>query len=118
MIVEDDALLAQILGKSMDAEGLEAEIVENGLDVEERVRKFSPDLIVLDLILPGLDGFAVLEALKQEEKTKNIPVVVVSNLGDVADVKSVKALGALEHFIKANTEMETIVKFVKKVLKV
>ena len=113
LIVEDDALLAQVLGKNFSDEHFEVKIVGNGLDALDEVKKFQPAMILLDLILPGIDGFAVLTLLKSDEKTKNIPVVVVSNLGDAADVKSVKALGAVGHFIKANTDLEKIVDFVK-----
>jgi DNA-binding response OmpR family regulator len=92
--------------------------VDNGLAAEKTAKSFSPDIILLDLIIPGIDGFAVLKQLKAGAKTKNIPVAILSNLGDVGDVKSTKALGADEYFIKANTEMEKIVKYVKNKLKI
>ncbi len=114
MVVEDDALLAQVLGKRLQDEGLEVLIVGDGLEAMPSAVKFSPKVILLDLILPGLDGFAVLKQLKGDDKTKNIPVAIISNLGDVGDVKSAKALGADEYFIKANTELEKITDYVKK----
>jgi DNA-binding response OmpR family regulator len=113
LVVEDDALLAKILSDGLIAEKLQVIIVDNGLKVVETAKKFLPGVILLDLIIPGLDGFAVLKQLKSDEKTKKIPVAVISNLGDVGDVKSAKALGADDYFIKANTEMEKIVKYAK-----
>lgn len=118
MIVEDDALLAKALAESFAIEKFEVVIVGNGLEVADAIKKFFPDIILLDLILPGIDGFAVLRQLKEESKTKNIPVAILSNLGEAGDVKSTKALGADEYFIKANTEIAKIIKYVKDKLKI
>lgn len=118
MIVEDDALLAKALAESFITEKFEVTIVGNGLEVPDAIKKFFPDIILLDLILPGIDGFSVLRQLKEESKTKNIPVAILSNLGEAGDVKSTKALGADEYFIKANTEIAKIIKYVKDKLKI
>lgn len=112
--IEDDALLAKVLVEGLTLEGFEAINVNNGLIALEETKKIKPDLILLDLILPGLDGFEVLKQLKADNATKKIPVMIVSNLGTLADIKSVRALGAEEYFIKANSEMEEIFKIVKK----
>lgn len=114
LLIEDDALLAKVLGDSLKNEGFEVLIVSEGTTAFSSAVQFQPKVILLDLILPGLDGFAVLKQLKADEKTKNTPVAIISNLGDVGDVKSAKALGAEEYFIKANTELEKIIQFVKK----
>lgn len=100
------------------SENFEVVTVENGLEVLDAVKKFIPDIIMLDLIIPGIDGFAVLKQLKEDSLTKDIPVAIMSNLGTIGDVKSTKALGADEYFIKANTEIEKIVKYVKDKLKI
>jgi len=118
LIVEDDALLLRVLSEIFTVEGFEIATVENGLEVADLVKSFSPDIILLDLIIPGIDGFAVLKQLKANEATKKIPVVILSNLEDVGDIKSGKALGADEYFIKANIEVAKIVDYVKKKLKV
>lgn len=116
LIVEDDALLSRALSDAFSNENFEIVTVANGSDVQDAAEERSPSVILLDLILPGLDGFAVLKQLKSETKTASIPVVVVSNLGSVADVKSVKSLGAAEYFIKANTEIKEIIAFVNKLV--
>jgi len=118
LIVEDDSLLLKVLSAAFLAEKFEVMTVENGLEATEMVEKFSPDIILLDLIIPGIDGFAVLKQLKENSDTKKIPVAVISNLGTPGDIKSTKALGADEYFIKANTEIEKIVSYVKSKLKV
>ncbi len=118
LIVEDDSLLLKVLSTGFIAEKFEVATVENGLEVMESAKKFKPDIILLDLIIPGIDGFAVLKQLKEDDAVKDIPVVIISNLGSEADIKATKALGADEYFIKANTELEKIVSFIKNKLKV
>lgn len=118
LIVEDDSLLAKVFLASFLAEKFQVIIVDNGLKVAEAVRSFSPDIILLDLIIPGIDGFEVLKQLKSDLKTKNIPVAVISNLSSIGDIKAVKALGADEYFIKSNTEVDKIIKYVKNKLKI
>jgi len=112
--IEDDALLAKVLIEGLTLEGYDVINVPDGLMAIDEVKNYKPDIILLDLILPGIDGFEVLKQLKSDKATKDIPVFVVSNLGSVADVKSVKALGAEEYFIKANSEMEEIFQSIKK----
>ncbi|OGH91936.1 MAG: hypothetical protein A2534_00395 [Candidatus Magasanikbacteria bacterium RIFOXYD2_FULL_39_9] len=117
LIVEDDALLAQVLASSFNEVKFGVLNIYNGLEVLDAAKKFEPAVILLDLILPGIDGFEVLKQLKADVQTKNIPVVIISNLTDAADIKSALALGAVEYFIKANTQLEKIVDFVKKIIK-
>lgn len=116
LIVEDDALLSQVLSKSFLEKDVEVSVVDNGLKVLESAKKFGPDAILLDLVLPGLDGFAVLKQLKSAKETKKIPVVILSNLDAVADIKSTQVLGAEKHFTKANTELKKIVDFILNLL--
>lgn len=117
LIVEDDALLLRVLSESFLSEGYDVSTVENGLEVEGAVNKFSPDIILLDLILPGIDGFAVLKKLKSNDKSKKIPVIILSNLDQAGDIKSTKALGVENYFIKSNVKVEEIISAVKKTLK-
>ncbi len=117
LIVEDDAMLSRVLSESLKAEKFKIEVVADGSLVRSEAIKFQPHIVLLDLILPGIDGFEVLKQLKEETKTSDIPVVVLSNLDQVSDVKSVKALGAEQYFLKATTEIEVIVNYVKDKLK-
>ncbi|MFA5829528.1 MAG: response regulator [Candidatus Gracilibacteria bacterium] len=112
LIVEDDALLSQILSKSFLEKDVEVSVVDNGFKVLESAKKFGPDAILLDLVLPGLDGFAVLKQLKSAKETRKISVVVLSNLDAVADIKSTQVLGAEKHFTKADIELKKIVDFI------
>ncbi len=113
LIVEDDALLARLLSDMLTKENMDPEVVGDGLKAMEVALRIRPKIILLDLILPGLDGFAILKHLKADKITKNIPVAIITNLNEPADVKSVKVLGADEYFIKANTRLEEIVDYIK-----
>lgn len=117
LVVEDDAMLSMVLAESLKEEKFKVLIVADGSEVMTEALKFSPNLILLDLILPGLDGFTVLKQLKEETKTTHIPVVVVSNLDQASDVKAIKALGADQYFLKATTKVEVIIEHVKDKLK-
>lgn len=113
LVVEDDALLADILMDSILAEGFEALNVVEGSKVLEVTKAYNPHIILLDIILPGLDGFGVLKELKAESSTAKIPVFILSNLDSVSDVKSAKVLGAEEYFIKARSEIKKIITAIK-----
>lgn len=115
--IEDDALLAKVLIEGLQLEGYEVVNVSNGMSALSETKRLKPDLILLDLVLPGIDGFEVLKQIKNDNETKKIPVFVVSNLGALADIKSVRALGAEQYFIKANSEMEEIFTAIKKRIK-
>jgi len=114
LVVEDDALLSRLFLDGLKREGIEALNVKDGLLALDSLDSFKPDLILLDMILPGLDGFEILKRLKSNSKWKNIPVFVVSNLDKIPDVKSAKVLEAEEYFIKAETKLEEIIQKVKK----
>ena len=113
LIVEDDSLLVRVLYDTFVSEKFDVQTVENGLEVQDIAKKFSPDMILLDLIIPGIDGFEVLRKLKSNESTRKIPVVILSNIDEIGDVKAGRTLGADEYFIKANVEIEKIVAYVK-----
>ena len=118
LIVEDDAMLHKVLVEQMKKAGFATKSAMTGIEALDILKSFKPDLILLDLILPELDGFEVLKKLGANEKTAKIPVVIVSNLEDAGEVKSATALGAKKYFIKANTQISEITAYVKTVLKV
>ena len=111
LLVEDDGFLASIYAQKLEVEGFDVSLATNGEDGLRLAMKDHPALILLDLIMPKLDGFQVLERLKGDAETKAIPVLVLSNLGQKEDVDRCMALGAAGYLIKAHTlPHETIVK--------
>ncbi|KKQ40558.1 MAG: Two component transcriptional regulator, winged helix family [Candidatus Magasanikbacteria bacterium GW2011_GWA2_37_8] len=117
LLVEDDALLVTVLEKQLKEEGYIAEKVGNGLEVITTAHKFKPNLILLDLVLPGLDGFEILRQLKEDDELSTVPVVVLSNLDKEGDVKSTIALGAKEHIVKVKTKLGDVIGAVKRNIK-
>lgn len=115
LIIEDEKPMARALELKLTHAGFEAKVVFNGEEGVELIQKESYALIILDLIMPKMDGFKVLEMLK--EKKIKTPVIVLSNLSQEDDEKRVKALGAKEFFIKSNTPIATIVEKVIQFLK-
>ncbi len=111
LIIEDDRFLRQLISKKIGQEGYD---VVEAVDGEEGIKKVEtekPDLILLDLILPGVDGFEVLSRVKKNLNTKHIPVIILSNLGQKEDVDRGLNLGAEDFLIKAHfTPTEIIIK--------
>lgn len=116
LIVEDDALLAPVLAEQLAAAGYRTTVESNGAAVASLAQRIHPNAIILDLLLPGLDGFTVHRALRSNPATRNIPVLVLSNLSGEADVRSAHALGASRYLIKANTDIRTIIATVRSLL--
>lgn len=116
LLVEDDKFLRDLLSRKLQEEKL---TVVPAIDGEEGVKKAEeeiPDLILLDLILPGINGFDVLKKIKENQKTSSIPVIVLSNLGQKEDVERALSLGAKDYLIKANFTLEEIFEKIKKYL--
>ncbi len=80
LMLEDDKFLIKIYGLKLREKGMEVIMMENGLGVLETVKREKPNLILLDLIMPKIDGFEVLKQLKKDNETKNVPVIVLTNL--------------------------------------
>ena len=114
LIAEDERPLAHALELKFAHEGYETHIVQDGFAALEKVKELKPKAILLDLIMPKMDGFAFLEELKKEKI--NIPVIVLSNLGQDEDQERANALGVKGYFVKSNTPIVEIVKHVKSVL--
>ena len=114
LIVEDEKPMAKALALKLTHVGYDAVVTNNGQEGLAALEKEKFDLILLDIVMPKLDGFGVLEALKKNgNKT---PVAMLSNLSQEEDEKKAKALGAREFFIKSNTPIADIVNRVQTIL--
>lgn len=108
LIIEDERFLCDLLRKKLENSGLE---VRGALDGETGLKDIEirkPDLILLDLLLPGMDGFEVLRRLKKDERFQNIPVLIISNLSEPNDVAKARKEGAEDYLIKANFSPQMI----------
>jgi DNA-binding response OmpR family regulator len=117
LIVEDEAFISDIYKTSLSKAGFEVDAVINGDKAVEEAVAFQPDLIILDIILPGKNGFDVLRSLKQNEACKEMPVLIVSNLGQDSEVKLGAELGAIDYIIKANINIQDLIELIEKKVK-
>lgn len=116
LIVEDDNFLADIYKTKFELEGFKVMVAADGEKGLKTAQSKKPDLILLDILLPKMDGFAVLQKLKEGDDTKNIPVILLTNLGQKEDVQKGLNLGAVDYLIKAHFNPAETVEKVKKVL--
>lgn len=114
LIAEDEKFLSKAYKLKLDGEGYETMIATNGSEVFYILEKFQPQLIILDLIMPEMDGFSVLAKLKTNDTYKNIPVIVSSNLGQEEDIKKAQELGAVDYIVKSDFSMKNLVFLIKK----
>jgi DNA-binding response OmpR family regulator len=117
VIVEDDKFLGGLVSKKLAEEGCSVNHIENGELALAAVEGDLPDLIFLDLLLPGMSGFDVLAGLKKNDKTKNIPVIVLSNLGEREDIRRGLDLGATSFLIKASMTVDSIIAEASRILR-
>ncbi len=102
LIVEDDKFLRELLSQKLLKESYVIVEAENGEEGVKKTQEEKPSLVLLDLILPGIDGFEVLEKIKSNQETKDIPVIIVSNLGQREDIERGLRLGASDFLVKAH----------------
>lgn len=107
--IEDDKFLANMVGKRMIETGAELVQVVDGAQAFDMVSNTLPHLVVLDLLMPNVDGFEILKQLKKSPVTKNIPVIVLSNLGQKSEIDRATELGATKFIVKANVGLDQIV---------
>ena len=116
LLVEDDKMIIDMYTLKFTQEGYDVVQAENGKDGLDLAKTSNPDIILLDIILPQMDGFTVLKELKADANLKDTPVVLLTNLGQDGDVKKGLELGANDYLIKANYTPSQVVDKVKSVL--
>ncbi len=109
LIVEDDEFLRSLTAKRLEKEGFKLAVAVDGDSAVNVALEIKPSLILLDLLLPGVDGFEVLKKIKADDNLKSIPVIVFSNLGQREDIEKAKTLGADDFMIKANFTLDDVV---------
>ena len=114
LIVEDDEALLEALDIKFKASGINHVVARNGEEALAYLQKNKPDLILLDLILPGIDGWHVMDEIKKNQNLASIPVIVFSNLGIIQEIEKGKAMGAVDYLIKSNTSINDVLKIVRK----
>ena len=117
LIIEDDRFLSSLIKARLEKEGFAALQVFNGEEAFQFFKQNKPDLIILDLILPKVAGFEVLEAISLDPNLNKVPVIILSNLAQEADVEKARRFGAVEYFVKIRVSIDDLVNKIKNVLK-
>lgn len=116
LVVEDDKFLRNLCIKKLEKGRYEVHSAIDGIEAIKKIESLKPNLILLDILLPGLDGYKILEKIKNHPKREiaQIPIVILSNLGQEIDIIKAKKLGADDYLIKANFTIDEIMEKIKK----
>ena len=117
LIIEDDRFLRELIARKLTDEGFETLEAGEGEQGLKKIKEEKPDLVLLDLILPSIDGFEVLSRMKEDAKVSSIPVIILSNLGQREEVERGLKSGAIDYLIKAHFTPGEIIEKIKGVLK-
>lgn len=113
LLAEDDTFISRAYGDGFTRAGFDVVLAHDGVEALSKIRSEKPDIILLDIIMPDKNGFEVLEEIKKDKGFSNIPVIVLSNLGQQSDIEQGKKLGAVDYLIKSNTSMKEVVEKVR-----
>lgn len=114
LIAEDDDILFKVLQEKFEDEKFKVAIARDGSEVVPLAKKFRPDAIILDLLLPKMGGVEVLSYLKSDDGLAKIPVIVLSNIGEDKTIKEVLVLGAVEYLVKTDHPINEVVEKINK----
>src|SRR4030043_953698 len=116
LIVEDEEIVLGLLQKKLSQEGYEVSVARDGEEGLKKMREIKPDLVLLDIIMPKMGGFEVMEEMQKDSGLKKIPVIVVSNSGQPVEIDKAQELGAKDWLIKTEFDPQEVVDKVKKQL--
>jgi DNA-binding response OmpR family regulator len=117
MIIEDDRFLSSLIRARLEKDGLGVVQAFDGEEALELLKKEKPGLFVLDLIMPKVSGFEVLEAISLNPEMNKTPVIILSNLAQDSDIEKARRLGATEYFVKIRVSIDDLVNKVESILK-
>ena len=116
LLIEDDPFLSSLLKNRFSQAHVEVLHAHDGEEALAMLKTNTPDLVLLDLILPKKSGFEVMQAIRQDPQFPNVPIIITSNLGQSEDMEKTKELGATEYFVKAKTSIEDLVSNITSIL--
>ena len=116
VFAEDDALLSRAVNVQLLDEGFKVLSATDGQSALKLIKKELPDLVLLDIIMPKLQGLDVLKALREDPKTKKTPVIMLTNLDNPEDRAKARKYGALDYCVKASVDLEALTAKIKKIV--
>ncbi len=117
LLIEDDEFLAELYATKLSMDNFEVFLALDGEKGQRMIKEKKPDLILLDIVLPKMDGFEILRFLKSDKKLKDIPVILLTNLSQKNEVKKGLELGASDYLIKAHFMPSEVIKKIKNLIK-
>lgn len=114
LVAEDDTMMNNMYKTKLENDGYEVEAAYNGAEALKAVREKKIDLVLLDIIMPQLDGFTVLKEMNADARLKKIPVIMLTNLGTDEDRKKGQEMGAVDYLVKANFTPDQVSEKIKK----
>lgn len=117
LLIDDDAFIGEMVATLLQENGYAVQRMTTGEEGLTEVERLRPDLVLLDIGLPGIDGFEVLEAIQNSETVKGTPVLVLSNFGQKDEVEKSTELGAIDHLVKVNVDPHAIVERINEFFK-
>jgi DNA-binding response OmpR family regulator len=117
LIIEDDAFLKNMESSKFTHEGYDVATAMTQPEIDAALAKGTPDIVLLDMMLPGLDSMVVLKALKADAKTAKTPVIVFSNVAEDAEMKKALDSGANDYMVKANFTLDEVIEKIKTLTK-
>ena len=116
LVVEDEEILLTGLKEELESGGYTVQGASDGVEGIEQAKSFKPELILLDLLMPKMDGMEMLQKLKADSSTRDVPVVILTNLSDYEKISEALSLGAMDYLVKANYKLEDLLEKVRTVL--
>jgi len=116
LIIEDDRYISKMYQLKLSLEGYEVQVAENGKQGVDKIKEMMPNIILLDILMPELDGFEVLKIAKSDEATKDIPVLIMSNLGQEDHIQKGMQMGAIGYIVKSQYTPSKVVEKIKETL--
>ncbi len=116
LLAEDDPLMSRMYQRLFDFEGYQVDLAVNGLECVEKAKANQPMLILMDIMMPKMNGLEALDKLKEDPDTKDIPVVVLTNLAGQQDAEEAMARGAIRYIVKSENDPKDIAEIVKEIV--
>lgn len=116
LVVEDDELIARMYEKIFGFDGYQVELAADGEEGLKKIQEVKPTLVLLDIMMPKMNGLQVLDKIKADPNTKNIPVVMLTNLDGEKDAETALSKGAVKYIVKSNYDPKQISDMVKEIL--
>jgi two-component system alkaline phosphatase synthesis response regulator PhoP len=113
VLADDEAFIALAYKEGLERAGFSVVVAHDGQEAVDRVREVMPDVVLLDLIMPKMNGFEVLKALKGDPKTKDLKILILSNLSQHSDENEARKAGAIDFMVKADHSLKEVVERVQ-----